>query len=53
VQIFIHIYIHINFNTLVHANNAVRIKNIRERLPGQLVRDQPDGIIMMAGSLYI
>ena len=39
------------FNMTVHANNAVRVKNIRERLSnGVYRREKPDGYIIMAGT---
>lgn len=37
------------FNVSVHANNAVRMKNIRERFQRTVMRENPDGFIIMAG----
>ena len=39
-----------SFNMSVHANNAVRIKNIRERFQRTLIREHIDGVIIMAGA---
>ena len=39
-----------SFNMSVHANNAVRIKNIRERFQRALIREHVDGVIIMAGA---
>ena len=38
------------FNMTVFANNAVRVKNIRERFQKQLIREHVDGVILMAGA---
>ena len=38
------------FNMTVYANNAVRVKNIRERFQKQLIRERVDGVILMAGA---
>lgn len=41
------------FNVSVHANNAVRVKNIRERFMKLLnAKDSPDGYIIMAGEAF-
>jgi hypothetical protein len=40
-----------SFNVSVHANNAVRVKNIRERFMKVLKsKENPDGFIIMTGS---
>ena len=41
-----------NFNVSVHANSAVRIKNIRERLPRFISTSGIDGYIIMAGKKH-
>jgi hypothetical protein len=42
---------HYNFNTSVHADNAVRIKNVRERFRRILEDENPDGFIFMIGNI--
>ena len=43
-----------NFNVSIRANSAVRIKNIRERLPRFISTSGIDGYIIMAGkALYL
>lgn len=40
-----------SFNVSVHANNAVRVKNVRERFMRILKsKENPDGFIFMTGS---
>lgn len=42
-----------NFNMTVHANNAVRIKNVRERFQRTLARESYlDGVIIMTGKYF-
>lgn len=42
---------HYNFNISVHADNAVRIKNVRERFLRILKDENPDGFIFMIGKI--
>ena len=41
-----------SFNLTVHANRAVRIKNLKEKfLNGKYTKENPDGFIIMAGTV--
>ena len=44
---------HYNFNISVHADNAVRIKNVRERFLRILKDENPDGFIFMIGNKHL
>lgn len=43
---------HYNFSVSVHADNAVRMKNVRERFTRILRKENPDGFIFMIGKNY-
>lgn len=43
-----------SFNLTVHANRAVRMKNLKEKfLNGKYTKENPDGFIIMAGTSFL